>query len=274
MSQFREVYNDETSKIFPAKEDGTRSAELDGPFNKEAPYPDPFDEEPHVNDHKPWQLRELDTIRFRNLRSRAGQWRDRREESDPIYDLRSLDFQQNGTVERLQASRELIEEMNRLFPNSVKVCALGLDAIRDGLGYLNLESNLQECCMTGMFTFILKMMELFPTSVHLQAVGIQSFFALMGGYGFDTTLPRPKVSPYERKSHRERDSPLDLSDATKQVIMATVVSLATAPQHGGINTVVKAVRVALTQYNLAMIEEVKKWVFKISLHCSNCPKTF
>ena len=97
MSQFRDVYHDEVAQIPPAKDDGAN--DNIGKFNKLPPYEDPFDSEPPLRPFYPDDIFESDEppiSMYRGMRSflRGYRERNRKDESDPTYHMRSLEYSQ------------------------------------------------------------------------------------------------------------------------------------------------------------------------------------
>lgn len=102
--------------------------------------------------------------------------------------------------------------------------------------------------MQGFFGTVLKLMRVEPTSCTLQAVGLESFFKLLGCYSIDPTLPLPPT----------QSRPDPMTDQTRSAIVTTLVSLGTAPEHGGLQYLVDAINVVVTQYYTDMSSNQKR----------------
>lgn len=110
------------------------------------------------------------------------------------------------------------------------------------------ETDRQEICLQGFLATVLKLMRVEPTSCTLQAAGLDSFFKLLGWYAIDPSLPLP---PSEKRSQ-------SMSDQARNAIVTTMVSLGTAPEHGGLQYLVEAITVVVTQYYTDMSSNQKR----------------
>ena len=249
MSRFRSVYHDQTLDIPPAKDisqiDGLGPSVDEGPYKTEAPYTDPYDLEepihsPIFRDFPP----SLEDAPLSLIRTLSGYLRHRREESDPVSHLSSLEHLQDGSLSQVMSTKEVVEKYLEKHPKSSRVATQALRALRNGAQLLKSETDRQELCVTGLFTLILRLMHVEPKSCILQCISLDCFFALMGSFGIHHSLPRPN-------SERERKQEL-LSEPTRSLIIATVLSLSSSTEYGGLKSVVDAMFVVLEQYNLGM----------------------
>ena len=218
MNRFRGVYHDQTLDIAPAKDilqiDGLGPSVDEGPYKKEAPYTDPYDLEEPI--HSP-VFRDfaasLEDAPLSLMRTLSGYLRHRREESDPVSHMSSLERLQDGSVSQVMSTKEVVEKYIEKYPNSSRLATQALRAIRIGSQLLKSETDRQELCVTGLFSLILRLMHAEPKSCILQCIGLDCFFALMGAFGIHESLPRPN-------SERERKQEL-LSEQTQSLIIAT-----------------------------------------------------
>ena len=102
--------------------------------------------------------------------------------------------------------------------------------------------------MQGFFTTVLKLMNVESTSCTLQAVGLETFYKLMGLYSIDSTLPLPPT----------QSRPEQMSDQVRSGILTTLVSLATAPEYGGLQYLVEAINLVVNQYYTDMSSNQKR----------------
>lgn len=102
--------------------------------------------------------------------------------------------------------------------------------------------------MQGFFGTVLKLMRVETTSCTLQAVGLESFFKLLGCYSIDSTLPLPPT----------KSRPDPMTDQTRSAIVTTMVSLGTASEYGGLQYLVDAINIVVTQYYTDMSSNQKR----------------
>ena len=125
-------------------------------------------------------------------------------------------------------------------------------ALRIGAQLMKSETDRQELCVTGLFGLILRLMHVEPSSCILQCAGLECFFTLMGSFSIHQSLPRPNPE-------RERKQEL-LSEQTQTLIIATVLSLSSSTEYGGLKAIVDAMFVIWEQYNLGMNATQKRYV--------------
>ena len=109
--------------------------------------------------------------------------------------------------------------------------------------------------MQGFLSTVLKLMKVEPTSCTLQAIGLESFFKLLGDYAIDPTLPLPPT----------KDQKYELSDGARSAIVTTMVSLGSAPEHCGLHYLVEAIQLVVTQYYTDMSANQKRSAVLLSL---------
>ena len=262
MSRFRNVYHDPMSDIAPAKDatpaDGLGPSVDEGPYKKEAPHPDPYDIEDPI--HSPL-LREfpasLEDAPLSLIRTLSGFLRHRREESDPLAHMRSLEQIQDGTLSQMLATKEVVEKYIDKYPKSCRLATQCLRALRIGAQLMKSETDRQELCVTGLFSLILRLMHVEPSSCILQCAGLECFFTLMGSFSIHQSLPRPNPE-------RERKQDL-LSEQTQTLIIATVLSLSSSTEYGGLKAIVDAMFVIWEQYNLGMNATQKRYGYDYNI---------
>lgn len=247
MSQFRAVYQEVSVPTIPAKEETSDSGDdlLDSRYRKEQPYPDPYEEEEPLRPLPPHELpgfNDPELSELSLLRTLSGLLRHRREEADPTMHLRSLEHCQDGSLSQLMAVKRVIEKYLEKYPNSCRIAVYSLRALKSGIEVMESESDRSECCISGFFTLFLKLMHIAPTSCMLQCWGLDCFFQLMGGFGVHDTLPLP---PNESR-------PEPMSDSTRSLILATVLSLASATEYGGLKSIVDAILCIVEYYHTQM----------------------
>ena len=168
---------------------------------------------------------------------------------------------QDGSVSRLKTTRDLGEKYLGRFPGSSRLASSTLRALKLGFALMKSEDSRLDACMQGFLSTVLKLMKVEPTSCTLQAVGLESFFKLLGDYAIDPTLPLPptKTRKYE------------LSEQARSAIVTTMVSLGSAPDHCGLHYLVEAIQLVVTQYYTDMSTSQKRSVGLIvylsSLEC-------
>ena len=142
-------------------------------------------------------------------------------------------------MSRLKTTRDFGEKYLGRFPGSSRLASTTLRALKLGFSMLyKNETDRQEACLQGFFGTVLKLMRVQPTSCTLQAVGLEAFFKLLGTYAIDPTLPLP---PTQMR-------PEEMTEQTRSAVITTLVSLGTAPEHGGLQYLVEAVNLVVTQY--------------------------
>ena len=247
MSLFREAYQDPNSGIAPVKDELGDDSSLEGPYKREPPYSDPYDKEEPIRSSLSRDLPNLDDAPLGLLRTLSGLLRHRKEDMNPSLHLRSLERSQDGSLSQLTSARETVDKYSEKYPTSIRVAVSSFKALKAGLGVIASDSVRQECCVTGFFGLFLKLMKVDLKSCTLQCIGLECFFHLLGGFGFDPSLPVP---PNETRSEA-------VSGASKSLIMATLASLATAPECG-MQTVAEAVACVVENYNLSMNTATRK----------------
>lgn len=145
---------------------------------------------------------------------------------------------QDGSVSRLKTTRDLGEKYLGRYPGNSRLATSTLRALRLGFACIKSETDRQEACLQGFFATVLKLMRVQPTSCTLQAAGLEAFFKLLGFYSIDQTLPLPPT--------QKREEPM--SDEARNAVVTTLVSLGTAPEHGGLQYLVDAISTVVTQY--------------------------
>lgn len=151
-------------------------------------------------------------------------------------------------MNRLKTTRDLGFKYLGRFPGSSRLASSCLRALKLGFHMTKTDEERQEACMQGFCGTVLKLMSVEPRSCTLQAVGLEAFFRLLGSYSIDPTLPLPPT--------QARPDPM--TEQTRSAIMTTVVSLGTAPEHGGLQYLVDAINVVVTQYYTDMSSNQKR----------------
>ena len=241
-SEFHEVYTDETTNIAPARDDKEEQAINESKFREYAPYTDPY----YVEDTRAMYdvMHPAD-----NYEKYAKIMRERGDELDaPAFHLKHLERNQDGSLDKVIETRSAIDEYIEKHPKSSKVGFHALESLRAAYELMDDELDLQECCMSGHFTLILKVMAADITSNVLQCSGLKAFFALMGSFGMDDSLPVPAAE--------KRD--MLLSTQTKKVYMTTLASLSTAPEHTDLSILFKSMKTIVEYYHLEMMTSTKR----------------
>ena len=125
--------------------------------------------------------------------------------------------------------------------HSLKVLKVAIDKLVD-------ESDRIECCFAGLFGLILKLMHKESKSVTVQNLGFDCFFSLMGGGTLADNFPL----------HPADVQPAGLSRSTQSTILATILSLVSARESGGLKTMVDGLGCVADNYNLEMTSTQKK----------------
>ena len=230
-SHFRDVYTDKTEKIPPAKEDVTLEDDLNGHFKRDPPYPDPYDREEPLRIQFPFDLD--DDPPFGLLHPFPNLARRHRDMPGSLMHLRLLEHSQDGSLLKLTSAKELFEMVLEKMPSSCRLAHQGLRIMKCGCELIRRDSDRQECCVSGLFSFILRLMQIEKTSFTLQCIGIECFFHLVGGFGIDSSLIHLDQS--EKK-------PELVSSATKNVIVTMLCSLASVPEGGGLKALVDGIK--------------------------------
>lgn len=110
------------------------------------------------------------------------------------------------------------------------------------------ESDQIDCCVSGLFSLILKLMYKQNKSVTVQNLGLTCFFSLMGGGAITDTFALPS----------SEIRPIPLSSSTQSIIMATVLSLVSVTECGGLKTIVDGLGCVADNYNFTMTSKQKK----------------
>ena len=157
--------------------------------------------------------------------------------------LRSLEHKQDGTMALIGEVREALDKYITEKPNSCRIATHGLRAYRSGVQAINVDSERQAACTSGLFNQFLRIMKISPTSCKLQCVGIDCFFHLMGGFSIFVSVPHPQSG---------RKTVGGVSEATKSIVIGTLESLVTEGENGGIRAIVSALSTVINCYNLEM----------------------
>ena len=254
LGQFRAVYKEDSFQqvIGSLKVEDPSLDDIEGPYKKEPPRPDPFmDEEPVRVPLMPDDFPSLEDTPLSLIRTLSGLMRHRREEADPELHLRSMEHLHDGSLTQVLATKEVVEKYLEKHPDKCRIATYCLRALKSGVESLTSESDRCECCVMGFFTLFLKLMHVNPESCTLQCAGMECFFKLMGGFGIHDSLPNPTPG-----SSGTRAGPL--TDSTKSLIITTLLSLASATEYGGLKAVADALRCIVDQYNLKMNALLKK----------------
>ena len=163
--------------------------------------------------------------------------------------LRSLEHKQDGTMAKIVEVREALEKYIVDHPKSCRMATHGLRAYRAGVQAINVDSERQAACTSGVFNQFLRLMKISPTSCKLQCVGIDCFFHLIGGFSIFVSVPHPQSG---------RKTVGGVSEATKSIVIGTLESLVTEGEFGGMRTIVLALSTIVNCYNLEMGPMEKK----------------
>ena len=137
-------------------------------------------------------------------------------------------------------------------PTSARVATHGLRAYRSGVQAINVDSERQAACTSGLFNQFLRLVKMSPTSCKLQCVGVDCFFHLMGGFSIFASVPHPQSG---------RKTVGGVSEATKAIVIGTLESLVTSDgEEGGLRVIVSALATIVDCYNMEMGPIEKKWV--------------
>lgn len=137
--------------------------------------------------------------------------------------------------------QEALEKYVTEHPASCRIGTHGLRALRAGVQAINVDSERQAACTSGLFNQFLQLMKTSPTSCKLQCVGIDCFFHLMGGFSIFVSVPHPQSG---------RKTVGGVSEATKSVVIGTLESLVTEGE--GMKALVSALATVINCYNLEM----------------------
>ena len=151
-------------------------------------------------------------------------------------------------MSRLKTTRDLGEKYLGRFPGSSRLASSTLRALRLGFAMIKNDTDRQEACMQGFFATVIKLMNVESTSCTLQAVGLETFYKLMGCYSIDPTHPHPPT----------QSRPAPMSDQARSGILTTLVSLGTASEHGGLQYIVEAVNLVVNHYYTDMSSNQKR----------------
>ncbi|CAI8007075.1 Cullin-9, partial [Geodia barretti] len=283
LSQFREKYSDPTQEIAVANDNpDEQDKALAGPYRLVAPYLDPYDQEDPIHSYLPHDIpnfedmlqgsrkeieqlfrtefegkfpqsrRMLETLAKEGLedapqnflRTVSGYLKYRREDQDPVMQLRSLEHRQDGTMALITQVREALEKHVAEHPTSARVATHGLRAYRSGVQAINVDSERQAACTSGLFNQFLRLVKMSPTSCKLQCVGVDCFFHLMGGFSIFASVPHPQSG---------RKTVGGVSEATKAIVIGTLESLVTSDgEEGGLRVIVSALATIVDCYNMEM----------------------
>lgn len=243
---FQDVYRDDTEKIPPAKE-GAFDAEgiLDGHFKHDAPYTDPYEMEESLTSQLPVDCNDLGFM-SRHLPSLSR--RHGGDISDPIMYLRLLDHSQDGSLTKLMLAKEIIEKTLEKLPGSCRLAHQGLHTLKSGCEMIRRDSDRLECCISGLFSFILRLMRIERKSFTLQCIGLECFFHLIGGFGIDSSLLHLCTS--EKK-------PEIVSDGTKSIIVTTLCSMASGPDNACLKVLVDGIE-CVAEYYYTRLTHIQK----------------
>ena len=125
--------------------------------------------------------------------------------------------------------------------HSLKVLKVAIDKLVD-------ECDRIECCISGLFGLILKLMHKQSKSVTVQNLGLTCFFSLMGGGTLTDNFPFAS----------SEIGPADLSSSARSTILATILSLESNRECGGLKTIVDGLECVADNYNLEMSSSQKK----------------
>ena len=219
---------------------------------------------PHLR-HEPLTVKQLPA--FASLRNKAtqplvqeaqvqgkGSCKAKPPHPDPFDEEPPLDHLTGGLVERFRSSerglsaKDFLEKSLEKHPRSCRLAVEGLQVVRSSALEIKDEDTHQNFCISGVFTLVLRLMSIEPASAHLQGLGLECFFELMGGYTFHESLPAYSVDVSMPK----------MTDATRALVMVTVMSLAEVTEYGGLRTLVNALLCVVEQYNLGMTREEKR----------------
>lgn len=214
--QFRNLYTDEMEKVPAATGEYNIDEDLEGDFRKEAPFPDPYHEEDVV--HIPASI-DFDDHPLGALMN----MRRRREFPDALIQLRFLEHSQDGTMAKMISAKETVERVLAKAPTSCHVALQGIKVIKSGCEMIHRDNDRQEMCVSGLLSFVLRLMRISPRSFVVQMAGVECFFKLVGGYGI-----APEFAHLD-KSGREANA---VSSSTRNVVITMLVSLAAVSEHG------------------------------------------
>ena len=250
ISKFHDVYTDHTAEIVAAKDDSEERDINEGKFRREQPFddphviekpiPSPIDKVAVPDDHNSEPFRVLTEL----MRKR------KEDKLEPTFHMRSLGHLQDGSLQQLKEARDYIEKYNVDFPTKVRVAVSSLQTLTAAYELILDENDQQECCISGHFSLILKLMNVEPKSCNLQVAGLDAFFHLMGGFAMDDSLPVPSTENRGQKF---------VTDMTKKVVATTLASLFTAPEHGNIKTLFDGMRSIISFYNVSMEASTKRY---------------
>lgn len=249
LPEFQAVYVDKIAEISPAKEDSNDARHVSkSKFRRDPPYQDPFDTVEPIpsnisikipDDYDPVPLAYL----IRTLRQ------SKEDILEPTIHLRSLAHDQDGTMETLDEAKGFVEEYNVKHPTNPKVAVYSLRTLSAAYERMESSSLKQDCCTGGHFGLILRLMGVEPGSPIVQVAGLEAFFLLLGAYGMDETLPTPPtVKRGKANSKRYRE-----------VVMATISSICTAPGHADdLRVLFEGVRCIARWYHSTMVPDLKR----------------
>ena len=168
----------------------------------------------------------------------------RREDEDPVMHLRSLEHKQDGTMNLINQVKTSVEKYLTEHPDSARIATHGLRAYRSGVQAINVDSERQAACSSGLFMEFLRIMNVCPLSCKLQCVGIDCIFHLMGGFSIFASIPHPQSG---------RKTVGGVSEATKSIVIGTLESLVTEGEgEGGMKILIFALNTIINCYNLEM----------------------
>lgn len=243
--EFQDVYVDETVSIVPAKDNSEERDVNRGNFLYNAPYEDPFETEPEIENKL--GLKRIPDSTDSYIEMQIRKIRERKEDiKEPTIHLRSLTFIQDGSPKMLEELQDFIDKYSVEHPTNVRVATFSLRALKSSYQKMKNHQK-QECVEDGHFALVLKLMAVEPRSCKLQVAGLDAFFRVMGAYGIDESLPLAPVM--------ERGRPVNAS--FQKVVKTTLLSLTTAPEHIDLQTLLKGIECTVKWYHTSMSPELQ-----------------
>ncbi len=259
-SEFCDVYVDTTSDISPIKEEEEEEEEeeegREERFRTAPPYEEPYEIEPPLKNRRDRASPDIPVYPegitdspegldvFMRLMRRK---RDHFLES-PTSTLKTLEAQQNGSLEKIENVKGMADTYLQKYPRSCRMGYATANALKRGYELLKEDPDRQECIVSGHLSLLITLMKVDIRSCMLQTSCLDAFYSLLGGSGMDESLPIPAS---------ETRATL-LSDMTRGVIVTTLVSLSTAPNHGGLRSILNSMRCVVNYYNKSMTQSMKK----------------
>ena len=255
--QQQQKEEDATTVHEPAKKKKTESA-------TSSPYHDPYDEAtiPPATCSFPFLDSSLSTMP-EVLLERFSELVRQNSELNPFSRLERFESQftsLHAFPRDFIVVRKLIEGLLERNPESCYVAVHSLKTIKAALETSINEREIIECCSSGLFSLILRLMHVQLSSCYLQSLGLQCIFLLMGGKTNDPDTHSYPFSPlvtlpYAPLPFFTSKDPLALDErksTARSVILVIANSLATTDGSCGIRVIVDAIQCISQHYTPKM----------------------